>query len=185
MRRTILLLVATVLSLSACASARQAATPAPRPRSTVVFPARLPAGTAIAYAVRQGALFASTLKATVAGTIQSLAVTGGHRASLSCRTGMPMAAVGMVRAATAGQWSQLLDRGHVGADRSDALNPQTRSFWFVTHGRVVYLNLARHVHGAPCRGTACAAALEIDSTLQAAMPAIQAMSGFIAAHCPA
>lgn len=191
MRRTIPLLTAVAaLALTGCGAARPtASTPARPPRSTVAFPAQLPVGTVLAYAVRQGGLFATGPKATgpratIASTVQSVAVTRDHRAYVSCRGAAPLASVGSLPSAVATHWTQLLRAGHLSADRSDALDPQDRSFWFLALGRVVYLDFARHVHQAPCTGTECTAALHIDATLQALLPASAALCGFIAAHCP-
>jgi hypothetical protein len=187
MRRTIPLLSAVAaVALAGCGSARPAAsTPPTPPRAASTFPVRLPAATVVAYAVRQGALFTSGPRATVAGPVQSVAVTAQRRAYVSCHTGVPLASVGTIASSLAAQWAALLESGHVSTDRSDPLNPNARSFWFLARGRVVYLDFARHVRQAPCTGTECAAALHIDATLQSLLPASTALSGFIAAHCPA
>jgi hypothetical protein len=199
MRRTTPLLSAVAaVALAGCGSAHPttstpptppraaSAFPARLPAATVVaFPARLPAATVVAYAVRQGALFTSGPRATIAGTVQSVAVTAQRRAYVSCHTGTPLASVGTLSSSLAAQYAALLESGHVSTDRSDPLDPHARSFWFVARGRVVYLDFARHVHQAPCAGTECAAALHIDSILQSLLPASAALSGFIAAHCAA
>jgi hypothetical protein len=180
MRRSIALLA--VLALAGCGTAKSAGS-GPSPPHYSGFPSPLPAGTNLAFAERATGIAPVVAHAALRSSTVALAVDRSHVAYVSCSLGAPLHRVGSVPIGTDDRFSTLMQNAHLEQIRSDPPGPG-RYMWFAYGGHLVGLDLARHVHSAPCRGTECTAMLRMDPALRAVLPASSALTAFIFTHCP-
>lgn len=157
-------------------------TGAPTPVGTT-FPLTLPSQTIIAFSLRAttSVLVGSQQQHRSIG--EALAVTRNRTGYVACRAGAPLHPVGTLSPATVSRFTALLASTHLATIRSDPVRDQGRFYWFSNGTRTVTLDFARHVRRAPCRGTMCAAMINMDATLRGVVPATVAFTTFIGSHC--